>query len=204
MKRQARFVEQLLREVHTPRERDVERRRAEVLKKEAPQMSCGHAEPAGELLDAVVVQSGGPCPAELHSGGPGPPELQSGGPCPPELQSGGPCPPEYAGSSLAAQRAVADHPQRARPDSRRTEPCGRARRRFGPAPQARPEPGGFGRRRGRKIPNVLVLRRTRRADWPAIDAGRRHGDEEAAIEPRVARSARAGADALIQIHLSAA
>src|SRR2546428_7304408 len=141
MKRQARFVEQLLREVHTPRERDVERRRAEVLKKEAAQMSCGHAEPAGELLDAVVVQSGGPCP----------PEVQSGGPCPPEVQSGGPCPPEYAGSSLAAQRAVADHPQRARHDSRRTEPCGRARRRFGPAPQARPEPGGFGRRRGRKI-----------------------------------------------------
>ena len=51
-----RLVEQLLREVHAPRERHLERRRAEVLQEQAPQMARGDAEPIGQLVDAVRVE----------------------------------------------------------------------------------------------------------------------------------------------------
>ena len=148
-----RFVQQLLREVRAARERDGERRRAEVLQEEAPQMPAGDAEAIGEPLDAGIVEC-----------------------------------------------ALADEAQRAGHEPGRAEPRGRAGRRFGPAAQTRSESGRLRRGGGRKVPNVLVLWRTRRTNRPAVDAGARDADEEAAVKPRVARSARAIAGAVVQFH----
>src|SRR5262249_3336913 len=76
----------------------------------------------------------------------------------------------------------------------------RSRRRFRPAAQARPVAGGFGRRGGRVVADVRVLRSAHRADRPAVDAGGRDGDEESPVEPRIARLPRPTADALVEIH----
>src|SRR5206468_3758327 len=82
-------------------------------------------------------------------------------------------------------------------------PGGRPGRRLWPAAQARPKSRRFGGGRGRKVAHVLVVRRAGRANRPAIDAGAGDGDEETAVEPRIARSARAVAHTLIQLHAQA-
>jgi hypothetical protein len=51
-----RFVEQLLGEVGTARQRDLERRGAEVVQEETPQVAARHTEPLGEALDSVFVE----------------------------------------------------------------------------------------------------------------------------------------------------
>ena len=151
--RQVRFVEQLLREVHAPGQRHLDRRRAEMLQEQPPQVPRGDAEPIGEGIDAVAIE-----------------------------------------------RAFADQPQAARHHARRAGPGRRARRRFGPAAQARPEAGGLRGRGGRVVADVFVLRRSRRADRPAINARARDGDEELAVEARIARSPRPIADPAVQLH----
>jgi len=89
------------------------------------------------------------------------------------------------------QHAVLDHAQRATHHCRRAQPGRRPRGGLGPTTQARPE-AGCGRRRGRRVvAHVRFLWRGRRTDGPAIDARRRHGDEELAIEARIATQARA-------------
>jgi hypothetical protein len=104
--RKPRFVEQLLREVHATRERDVERRGAQVPQEESPQMSGGDAQPLGQLFNAGDFSV--PYPFSLV----------------PRLNHPRPCPPDHA---------LADETQRARDEPRRAEPRGRAGRRFGPA-----------------------------------------------------------------------
>jgi hypothetical protein len=88
-------------------------------------------------------------------------------------------------------KAFVDEPQRAADDRRGAEPGRRARRGFGPAPQARTEAGFRRGGRGRVIPDVRVLRAPDGANRPAVDPGRRHRDEELAVEPRIAADARA-------------
>ncbi len=53
---------------------------------------------------------------------------------------------------------------------------------FGAAAQARPVAGSSGRGSGRIVGDVAWLRRRRRADGAAIDAGAAHGGEENAVE----------------------
>ena len=101
---------------------------------------------------------------------------------------------------FAIERAVADETQRPRHDARRARPRRRGRRGLGTAAKARPEPGRLRGRGGRVVADVLVFRRSRRADRPAIDAGARHGDEKLAVEPRIAGSPRAIADPAVQLH----
>ena len=54
--RQRRFVEQLFREVHAPGQRDFDRRRAEMLDEQPPQVPGGHAEAIGKLFHAVAIE----------------------------------------------------------------------------------------------------------------------------------------------------
>jgi len=56
---------------------------------------------------------------------------------------------------------------------------------FGPAPQAGPEAGLLGRRGRGEEAAVLEARRAGRADRPAVDAGRGHAHEHAAVESGV-------------------
>ena len=65
-----------------------------------------------------------------------------------------------------------------------------ARRQLGPAAQARTKAGLLGLLGGVEEPAVGFLRRLHRADRPAVDASRRHADEEDAVEARVARRQR--------------
>src|SRR5712691_4629659 len=94
-------------------------------------------------------------------------------------------------NALVFQNALADEPQRAGHHRGGAEPRRRAWRGFGTAAKARAESCRFGGGGGRKIPDVFVLWRTCRANWTAIDTGAGDGDEEAAVESRVPRSARA-------------
>src|SRR5262249_52893868 len=63
-------------------------------------------------------------------------------------------------------------------------------------------PDGAPRGRGRAghDPAVLGGGRARGADRPAVDAGRAHRGEEAAVEARIARAQRAVADFGIEVH----
>ena len=84
------------------------------------------------------------------------------------------------------QRARGDQAERTRDDGRGPGPGGRAGRRLGAAAAAGAEAGGFGRGGAREPPDVLRLRRLHRTDRPAVDAGRDHAGEEAAVEAAVA------------------
>ena len=99
----------------------------------------------------------------------------------------------YAGGERLDRRvvesAVVDERQRAAHDRRRAEPRRRAGRRLRPAAQAGPEAGVGGRGRTPVVAHVRGARARRRTDGPAVDAGRGDCHEEAAVEPRVARSA---------------
>ena len=53
---QGRLVEELLGEMEAPRVRDVDRRRAQMLEEEAPQMAGGHAGTRGQRVDARLVE----------------------------------------------------------------------------------------------------------------------------------------------------
>src|SRR3569623_476642 len=99
------------------------------------------------------------------------------------------------------ERTLVDQPECAHDDRRRAAPRGAARRRLGPAAQARAKARCLGRRGRGDVAHVRALRRARRADRPAVDAGRGHADEEPAVEPRVARQPRALAGPAIELHL---
>src|SRR5439155_18104937 len=105
-------------------------------------------------------------------------------------------PPQLAGAdaepigesvdAAVVQRAGGDQAKRARDDGRGAGPCGRAGSRFGTAAATGPEAGGLGRGRAREPADVLRLRRPDGADGAAVDAGRDHAGEEAAVEATVA------------------
>jgi len=151
--RQRRLVKQSLGEVHAARQRYLEWSRAEMLQKQTTKVSRGDAEPAGEWLDAPVVQ-----------------------------------------------RPFADQAHRAGHRDRRPLPGRSSWRRLGSASQARTISGARCRRRGREIPDVLVLGRPDRADRTAIHARGGDADEEAAVKARISRAAGAVAGTPIQIH----
>jgi hypothetical protein len=56
LQRQYRFVNQLLRKMQPLRMRNRERRRANVVRKQAPQMPAGHAEPLSQVFDTALFQ----------------------------------------------------------------------------------------------------------------------------------------------------
>ena len=87
--------------------------------------------------------------------------------------------------------AVLNQAKRATHDCGSPEPRRRAGRRLGTAAQARPKARLHRRRRRRVIPHVLLLRARRGAHRSAIHAGCRHGDEELAVEARIATEASA-------------
>ena len=96
--------------------------------------------------------------------------------------------------AFAIERAFADETQPARHHARRARPGRRGGRRLGPAAEAGTESGRLRGRGGRVVADVLVLRRSRRADRPAINARAGDGDEELAVEARIARLPRPIAD----------
>ena len=99
------------------------------------------------------------------------------------------------------KRALTDQLQSPGNAGRCSQPRRRSGRRFGTAAQTRPEPGFGGRRSGWEITDVGRFRRWRGTDGPAIDSGRGHADEEAAIEARIARQPGPVASFRIQIHI---
>jgi len=58
-----------------------------------------------------------------------------------------------------------------------------------PAAQARPVSRSLGGSGGWIVFDILPVREARRADWPAVDAGRAHAGEEAAVIGWVATDA---------------
>ena len=83
---------------------------------------------------------------------------------------------------VLVQRALGDQRERAAHGIGRAAPEGKVGRDLGPAAQAGPE-ARLLRRGGRgEEPAVLEFRRARRADRPAVDAGRGHAHEHPAIE----------------------
>ena len=52
-------MDQLLGKQHTPRLGDSDRRRADVLAEQPPQLSAADAKPAGETFDVVVIEASG-------------------------------------------------------------------------------------------------------------------------------------------------
>src|SRR5215472_15242596 len=63
----------------------------------------------------------------------------------------------------------------------RSFPGGREGRRLGPAAQARSITRCLGGSGGWVVFDILAVRRAYRADWPAVDAGRAHAREKAAV-----------------------
>ena len=98
------------------------------------------------------------------------------------------------------ERPALDEHQCARHRVRRAVPSAAPRRGLGPAAQARAEAGGLRRGGGRVEDDILAPRRPRRADRPAIDAGRPDAGEEAAVEAGIARRDRPIAGVEIEIH----
>ena len=98
------------------------------------------------------------------------------------------------------ERPALDEHQRARHGVRGAVPGAARRRGLGPAAQAWAKAGGL-RRGGTRIESdVFAPRRPRRADRPAVDAGRPDTGEEAAIEAGVACRDRPIAGVEIEIH----
>ena len=94
------------------------------------------------------------------------------------------------------EAAVVEHAAVDQLDGRLREALGRvdariAGRQLRPAAQARPVPCDLRRGRAREVAAVSRARRAHAADRPAVDARRRHADEEASVEARVVRRQRA-------------
>jgi hypothetical protein len=89
------------------------------------------------------------------------------------------------------ERAFLDETQRAPHDRRGSEPRWCTRRSLGAAAETRPEARFGGRRRGHVIAHVASPGGRRcRADRTAVNARGSHGDEELAVEARIAAQAR--------------
>ena len=97
---------------------------------------------------------------------------------------------EAVGKALhvgAVQGAGLDQREGARDGVGGSLPGGKVRRGLRAAAQAGSEPGRLSRRRGGEEGDVLGLGDARRADRPAVDAGRLDAHEQAAVEPGVPR-----------------
>src|SRR5258708_23571555 len=90
-------------------------------------------------------------------------------------------------SAVAVERSLGDQRETARHRVRGAAPGAEIGRRFRPATQAGAEACFLRRRRRRVETTILELRGPRPADWPAVDPGRGHADEETAVESSVAR-----------------
>ena len=104
------------------------------------------------------------------------------------------------GDRSLVQRPAVDEHQRARHRVRGAVPGAARRRGLGPAAPARAKAGGLRRGGGRIEADVLAPRRPRRADRPAIDAGRPDPGEEAAIKAGIPRRDRPVAGVEIETH----
>jgi hypothetical protein len=104
------------------------------------------------------------------------------------------------GFDAAIQTAFADQPQRARDGVGRADPCGRSGRTFRPATEARAITCLSRSSRSWKVAAILFLGRWCGADGAAINHAAAYADKKFAVETRVARDARAGADSPIQFH----
>ena len=98
------------------------------------------------------------------------------------------------------QRAGLDQAERPRDRVGGAAPGAEVRRGLRPAAQAWPKPRLLRRRRGRIEGDVFPLGRARRADRPAVDAGRAHADKEASVKAGVARLNGAVAGVVIEVH----
>ena len=150
--RQLGLVDELLGQQHAAGLRDGDRRGAEMLLEQPPQMALADAEPLGESIERRLVE-----------------------------------------------RAELDQRQRARHGVGGAAPGAEIGRGLGPAAQAGAEAGFLCRGGGRKEGHILFARRARRADRPAIDAGRLHAGEEPAVEARIALRDGAIAGIVIEI-----
>src|SRR5712692_6637331 len=99
------------------------------------------------------------------------------------------------------QTALADQPQCPRNCILSTRPSRCSRRAFRPATQTRPK-ACFRRRGGAwKVTDIALLARTGTTDRTAVDSRGEHGDEELAVEPRIARESRSRTYPPIQFHI---
>src|SRR5208282_4540017 len=148
------LVNELLRKVHLASFCHRARSRAQVLEKQATEVTRANSKTFRERFDATVFQA-----------------------------------------------TFADQAQGTRNRIWSSHPCWSSGRAFGPATQARAEPRFSSRGSSRKVTNIFLLRRRRWADRSAIDTAREHGDEELAVEARIARHPGSRTYLPIQFHL---
>ena len=127
---------------------------------------------------------------------------QFGGEYPVELTRGVAQPGRQPGHSFALDHAVGDQPYRPGHQVTPQIPLRRARHGVGQAAPAGPVAGDLGGCGGGQEDNVLGLRCHRGARRPAVDAGGPHGDDEAAVEPGVARGDGSVAAVVVDQHVS--
>src|SRR5262249_45705685 len=100
---------------------------------------------------------------------------------------------------LAIERALGDEGEAARHGVRGAAPGAGLGRRLPPAAQAGAKPCLLRPRRGGEEAAVPELGGARRADRPAVDSGRGHADEQAAVETRIAGREGAVAGFLVEL-----
>jgi hypothetical protein len=88
-------------------------------------------------------------------------------------------------NAALVEKAGIDQGQCPRHRVRCAEPSRRARGSLGTAAKTRPKTGLRSRCGAGKVADVLGLRGRCRADWPAVDAGCRHANEEAPVEASI-------------------
>ncbi len=94
------------------------------------------------------------------------------------------------------KRAAGNELQATPHRSGRSAPCRRARRTFGPAPEARPVPGFACGSSTRVKRDIFTFRRDCRTNRTAVDAGRQYTDKELTVETGVSRQSRPFTDFL--------
>src|SRR5262249_47004599 len=98
------------------------------------------------------------------------------------------------------QTALRNQAQSSRHSAGGSQPSRSSRGAFRPAAQAWAK-AGFGCSRGAgEVADVALFCSARATDRPAVNAGAEHGDEELAVEARVARQPRSRADLPAQVH----
>ena len=110
--------------------------------------------------------------------------------------------PRRQGFDVAViERAGFDQAERARDGVGTAAPEGQVGRGLRPAAQTGAKAGFLRRGGGGEEEHVLALRRRGRAERPAIDAGRRDRNEQAAIEPTVPGFDRAVTGVIVHVHV---
>lgn len=100
--------------------------------------------------------------------------------------------------SVFIELTLSDERERAGDGVGSAEPGAELRHHFGTAAQTWTKARFLGGRGGREEATVRLLRRWGRADGSAVDAGRGHAHEEAAIEARVTRAQGAVAGLVVE------